>query len=236
MSSNLLAIVLVIAAESSRGNLDCLKKIADVVHEHKGLPGYENVQTALDFVCDCAREGGRGVTFERFDQFRVRPDEEVQSLINGGENDRCEFKSTLRVNLKTGTVDKKIEQATLKTVTGFLNTRGGSLLIGVNDAGEALDIDKDRFESRDRYALHFKNLVVQTMGGAMDFIEHKFVSYRGSTVFLVRCLRSDQPVYLLNRETNEEEFYVRRGHSTDRLGLREAVKYIHREFREGRVT
>jgi hypothetical protein len=49
-------------------------------------------------------------------------------------------------------------------------------------------------------------------------------------------LRSDQPVYLLNRETNEEEFYVRRGHSTDRLGLREAVKYIHREFREGRVT
>ncbi|MGW8272886.1 MAG: RNA-binding domain-containing protein, partial [Thermodesulfovibrionales bacterium] len=56
-------------------------------------------------------------------------------VIQGGESETVEFKSTLRVNLKTGKPGKEVELAWLKTVVAFMNTRGGVLLIGVGDAG-----------------------------------------------------------------------------------------------------
>ncbi|MDA8045712.1 MAG: ATP-binding protein, partial [Actinomycetota bacterium] len=42
-----------------------------------------------------------------------------------------EFKSTARWNLHTGAVDPKLEHVIVKTVCGFLNAEGGTLLIEV---------------------------------------------------------------------------------------------------------
>ena len=44
-----------------------------------------------------------------------------------------EFKSTLRLNLHTGQTDDRMQLAVLKTLAGFLNAQGGTLLIGVAD-------------------------------------------------------------------------------------------------------
>ena len=52
----------------------------------------------------------------------------VAELIRQGENDRVEFKSTMRWNLKTDKADKAVEKAWLKTIVAFLNTDGGNLL------------------------------------------------------------------------------------------------------------
>ena len=51
-------------------------------------------------------------------------------LLMQGEGERLEFKSTLRMNLHTGKFDKEIEHAVLKTMAAFLNTEGGTLLVG----------------------------------------------------------------------------------------------------------
>lgn len=59
----------------------------------------------------------------------------VEELIHRGESERLEFKSTLRWNLHTDSKDKRIEHAVLKTIAAFLNTQGGTLLIGVEDDG-----------------------------------------------------------------------------------------------------
>lgn len=55
----------------------------------------------------------------------------VAELIAGGETGAVEFKSTLRINLHTGQPDEKMHLSALKTITGFLNAKGGTLLIGV---------------------------------------------------------------------------------------------------------
>ena len=63
----------------------------------------------------------------------------------GGETTRVEFKSTLRVNLHTGQVDKKMEHSCLKTIAAFLNSHGGHLVVGINDSGVVLGVDQDGF-------------------------------------------------------------------------------------------
>jgi len=68
--------------------------------------------------------------------------EEVLELIKKGESEKIEFKSTLRTNLYTKEIDKKIELSVLKTINAFLNSNGGTLLIGVNDKGELLGTEK----------------------------------------------------------------------------------------------
>jgi hypothetical protein len=72
-------------------------------------------------------------------------------LIATGENDKLEFKATLRWNIHAERVGKEIEHETLKTIAAFLNSEGGTLLIGVSDSGEILGLDADGFENDDRF-------------------------------------------------------------------------------------
>src|SRR5205823_2592336 len=54
--------------------------------------------------------------------FAVPSDE----LIAGDETYEVEFKSTARWNLREGRKDKRMEDAVVKTIAGFLNTDGGT--------------------------------------------------------------------------------------------------------------
>src|SRR6266496_638743 len=59
------------------------------------------------------------------------------------EGQTLEFKSSLRYDLKTGGVNKALEQVIVKSVAGLTNARGGVLLIGVADDGEIVGLEKD---------------------------------------------------------------------------------------------
>ncbi|HEX2362807.1 MAG TPA: ATP-binding protein, partial [Jiangellaceae bacterium] len=52
-------------------------------------------------------------------------------LIDNVEDFAVEFKSTTRWELRENQPSKAIEDAIVKTVAGFLNTDGGTLLIGI---------------------------------------------------------------------------------------------------------
>ena len=78
-------------------------------------------------------------------------------IIQQGENDQVEFKSTLRWNLKSDRSERVIEKAWLKTVVAFLNSSGGTLIVGVDDDGTILGIAPDRFDNEDKYLLHVNN-------------------------------------------------------------------------------
>jgi len=79
---------------------------------------------------------------------------------------QTEFKGTLRVNLHTGQNDVKLEHAVLKTLAAFLNSKGGTLFVGVNDDGEVIGLENDKFLNRDKMALHLDNLIKDQLGGA----------------------------------------------------------------------
>ena len=154
---------------------------------------------------------------------------DLTKLIEQGESDAVEFKSTLRTNLHTGDQDKRMEQAVLKTVGGFLNTNGGTLIVGVSDNGTPVGINADRFHSEDKMNLHLVNLVTNRMGPvAMTAVHPHFEDYDGYRVLTVRCERSRAPVYV--KDERAERFYVRNGPSTVELPASEIVKYVQQRF------
>ena len=67
----------------------------------------------------------------------------IEELITGIEDESVEFKSTARWDLREQRRNKAMEDAVVKTVAAFLNTDGGTLLIGVADDGALLGLVHD---------------------------------------------------------------------------------------------
>lgn len=154
----------------------------------------------------------------------------AEQLIQGGESENIEFKSTLRVNLYTNNKDPKIEMAFLKTIAAFLNNNGGVLVVGVNDDGEALGLEDDGFESNDKFYLHAVNLIRDRMGSENAlYIHPQFEEYQGKQIFVVSCKPALKPVYV--KDQGQEKFFARTGNSTTELNGRELEDYINLRFR-----
>lgn len=157
--------------------------------------------------------------------------EALRSLIAGGEGERLEFKSTLRRNVHTGEKDKRMEKAVLKSLVAFLNSSGGTLLIGVDDEGGVPGVDVDSFESRDKMGLHFTNIISSQIGNSfLPFISFRLVPIEDVLVLRTDCRPSTEPVFL--RDGNEEFFYIRSGPSSVEIKGRELIGFIDRRFRD----
>jgi len=152
----------------------------------------------------------------------------VASLIRGGENDRVEFKSTLRWNLRSDQADKGVDLAWLKAIVAFLNTDGGVLIVGVEDDGNVLGTAADRFDNDDKYLLHVNNRINQHIGMEhLRDIRFGLVSLGDDRVLVVECLPSRDPVFLMSG--NAEDFYVRAGPGSRKLSTSEVLAYMSRK-------
>lgn len=72
-----------------------------------------------------------------------RVESPVLEMIEKGENDKVEFKSSLRWDYKEKRVNKELEYEIARACTGFMNVNGGILLIGVDNDKNILGIEKD---------------------------------------------------------------------------------------------
>jgi ATP-dependent Lon protease len=153
-----------------------------------------------------------------------------KKLIQAGEGVKLEFKSTMRWNLQTDKADKAMEYSVLKTLIAFLNTEGGTLLIGVEDDGSVLGINADQFASEDKYSLHFANLVNGKIGKQFaGQIRWNLRELQNTKILRVDCSPSSVPVFL--KAKDGEEFYVRSGPSSVRLSPSEVLAYSKKHFR-----
>ena len=156
----------------------------------------------------------------------------IRTTINHGESYRVEFKTSLRWNIKAEKKDAAIEHACLKTVNAFLNSAGGTLLIGVRDDGSIEGTDIDRFANDDKFSLHFWNLIKASMGqGTAPLIRTSFETVNEKTIFVVRCSPGTTPQFL-NQKGFDEEFYIRVGPSSAKLSMQEAFQYIAGRYKQ----
>ncbi len=155
-------------------------------------------------------------------------EKEILDLISQGESEQLEFKSTLRWNLKTGKPGKEIELASLKTVAAFMNTAGGTLLVGVNDEGGIVGIDSDQFPNHDKYLRHFGNIFNQHIGLEFaEFVDFAIRTVKGKEILVVHCRKSSKPVFLKHK--GEEMFFIRNGPSSRQLTMSQMLKYLRKE-------
>lgn len=153
----------------------------------------------------------------------------VTDLIVAGEGDAIEFKSTLRANLHTGQHDDKMQLAVLKTIAGFLNAKGGTLLIGVSDSGEVLGLEADGFTNEDKMGLHLVNLMKDRMGEVfMPYVHYHFEDEEGGRVLAVRCDKGPKAAFV--KDGGSQRFYVRGGASTQELQGASIPEYCKQRF------
>ena len=151
---------------------------------------------------------------------------DIAALVDGGESDDVEFKSTLRTNLHTGKRDSRMEDAVVKTVAGFLNQKGGSLVIGVHDDGTPNGIDDDGFASEDKMNLHLTNLLNDRLGAAIWANVHaNFEDLGRYRVLRVRCDPSGEAIF-----DKQGRLFVRTGHATVELSAKDASAYVAQRF------
>lgn len=154
----------------------------------------------------------------------------IEEIIQRGEDDQTEFKSTLRWDIRQSKKNPAIEHASLKTICAFLNTIGGDLLIGVRDDGSIEGFETDNFPNDDRFLLHLWSLIKSSMGEEMvEWVKTSLQKFGNKTVCRVHCERSTKPVFL-HQKGFDEAFYIRTGPSSASLEIRAALKYIEQHF------
>jgi ABC-type amino acid transport substrate-binding protein len=152
-----------------------------------------------------------------------------QMIVEKGENDLIEFKSSLRWDYRQEKVNKALESVITKTISAFLNTEGGMLFIGIDDDGNAIGLENDyktlSKKNRDGFMLALTNLINQDLGKSSHlFLSINIISLNDKDVCIVSVEKSDKPVFCGKNE--KEEFYIRASASSQPLGMRESYKYI----------
>lgn len=152
------------------------------------------------------------------------------TLVHEGEGDSIEFKSTFRWDIRAGKTNPAIEHASLKTIAAFLNSRGGSLLIGVRDDGSVEGIETDKFANEDKFLLHLWTLIRTSMGRDFSpFIRTILEKVEEKTICIVNCQPATRPVFL-RQAGFDEEMFIRVGPSSNALDISEALTYIRERF------
>jgi len=124
----------------------------------------------------------------------------VEDIIAAGESQTTEFKSTARWNSYTGQAHPKLEHVIVKTVCGFLNAEGGTLLIGIDDDGNVLGLGNDfstlSKANADGYELFLRQLLdsslTQTTAAT---VRVRFATLDDRQVCVVSVAASGKPVF-----------------------------------------
>jgi ATP-dependent Lon protease len=166
-----------------------------------------------------------------------RPQEVATAdLIRDGESKRVEFKQTARVNVHTKQRDPVIEQMVVRAVAGFMNAEGGTLLIGVQDDGDAFGIEADlktlgQRQNRDGFALWLNGLLDNALGPtAASAVRLTFDEVDGKTLCRVDVEPAQSPTFVKGAK-GEADLYVRLNNATRLLNTAEALEYVRTRWR-----
>jgi hypothetical protein len=148
------------------------------------------------------------------------------AIIEKGESDFTEFKSSLRWDMRQNEVNKKLEFVIAKTVCSFLNSEGGRLFIGVDDDKNILGLEHDyqtlKKGDSDAFLLQFDQVVNNYLGKENhQFISAQIVNIDGKEVCVITADAASGPVFV-----NQEEFFIRANASTQPMNMTEANNYI----------
>jgi hypothetical protein len=154
-------------------------------------------------------------------------DQSIIALIAQGESAQLEFKSTARWDLRENKKNLVMEEVILKTVAAFLNSDGGTLLIGIADDGTILGLNPDyqtlKKKDRDGFELWLMgDLLLKAIGNDLaPYISVTFGLVDGNEVCKVSIQPSPRPVYADIKDPKsgqlEECLFIRTGNSTNKL-------------------
>lgn len=142
-----------------------------------------------------------------------------QDLINGGENNQVEFKSSLLYyyDKKGGKSGYRmfVRHIIAKTISSFLNSNGGHLFVGVRDNKEIQGLIDDFSlvrpkgkDPKDYFTLEVDKIIKEYFKSLASNISGEFTEINGVEIYVFTVFPSkNRPVFINGQ--NGKEFYVR---------------------------
>ncbi len=158
--------------------------------------------------------------------FAEKPD--ISQIINQDENEKLEFKSSLRFDHKIGSINRDLEKAAMKSIAAFLNSKGGFLVIGVDDSRKPLGLHHDyqtlQRKDSDGFENHFTQVFNAMIGPEFrHLVKLWFYDIENYDACIIQVAFSHKPVYLKLNES--ERFYIRTGNIITDLKFSEVESY-----------
>ena len=123
-----------------------------------------------------------------------------------------------------------------KSIAGFMNAHGGSLLIGVTDRGEVFGLQRDMKtlgskQNRDGFELWLTGLLDNMLGPtATSQVSISYEEFPEGTVCRIDVGPGKRPTFVKGGK-GEADLYVRLNNSTRLLNTADAVEYVSSHWR-----
>lgn len=154
----------------------------------------------------------------------------ILHLANKNEHKNLEFKSSFIYDVKKRCKNKSLKKECTKTIAAFLNSDGGTLLVGVEDDGNIIGVAQDLSYTKndDTFILNFKEAVKNSLSVSVsNNVEWSLENVGiGKKVLIVEVTPSPFPCF-----HNGTEFFIRNNASSDQISSDEKrAEYISSRF------
>lgn len=161
----------------------------------------------------------------------------ISELLKLEESNTLEFKQGL--DMKNEAVDnrkdtKKKEKEdlrlkVLKSIASFLNTDGGTLLIGVTDSGQVFGLEQEpiyrKASPRDNFEQHLNNLIDEAIGKLFSpYIRIRFERIQNKDICAIYVRKAEQTAFV--RYKKNLYLYLRIGNTTRSVTVPEIYNYL----------
>lgn len=214
-------------------------------------PTFHDLLASLVACSPDDRPSGAKEVLDRLNEIRRRGTD-IYAVIAKGEGPRVEFKASMRfprggdglpphlaeaqresaLSSRYATLEKMV----LKTIAAFLNSQGGTLLVGVEDNGTVVGIEDDfgTFEKAkdqdvDGWQRNLKQKIINAFeSDVWAILDLKLSVTEQGTVARIDCPRRAQPTWLTDK--TGPEFYIRAASSTEPLAADKWSHYIKQHW------
>lgn len=161
------------------------------------------------------------------------PPPSVEEIIGADESRELEFKSTFQWDMREGKQNKALQKQVLKTLAAFMNSDGGTLVIGVTDDKEIIGLEHDLKlvqNSLDAFENRLLSVFSSTIGAPYSLhCKMRFAdAQNGKKVCVIDVAAAKEPVFVDFQ--GQHEFFIRRGNATVGLNASEQHTYTRQRF------
>lgn len=215
---------------------------------HDLPPAFHDLLASLVAASPDARPLSAQEVFDRLTEIRSRGTD-IYALIAKGEGPQVEFKASMRFPrsydppAQLGEAERQaalrskydsLEKAVLKTITAFLNSQGGTLLIGVRDDGTIVGVEDDfgtfekpKDQDLDGWQLNLRQKIIDALGADVwGILDLKLDVTDQGTVARIYCPPRAQPTWLIGKAGQQQAFFIRAASSTQPLSPDRWSQYI----------
>lgn len=144
-------------------------------------------------------------------------------LIEKGEGVRVEFKES---------ISKTLKPSIINTICAFLNTRGGSILIGIKDDGQVKGLNIKSEKEIDNYKQSIVQILKDKVGARFTTnINFNTDKIKEKLILRINCFPAQKPAIL--EKKGAQIFYMRSGPSNIAApNIKEILSYYSKRFVE----